>query len=139
MFELNLSLIKLRAESNTSANSTSGNEFADADNADSDEIADLHQKISKLEEENHNIIQENMDYLQQTNDLTTFVDELSSGLADLKNQTDLEGEISRLHRDLEESRAEFSGLKSKLDGRDDEFEIWNQINDCRSTFSHLLF
>ena len=139
MFELNLSLIKLRAESNTSANSTSGNEFADADNADSDEIADLHQKISKLEEENHNIIQENMDYLHQTNDLTTFVDELSSGLADLKNQTDLEGEISRLHRDLEESRAEFSGLKSKLDGRDDEFEIWNQINDCRSTFSHLLF
>ncbi|KAG6424517.1 hypothetical protein SASPL_114935 [Salvia splendens] len=55
--ELNLSLIKLRAESNTSANSTSGNEFVETNNADSDEIADLHQKISDLEEENRNIIQ----------------------------------------------------------------------------------
>ncbi|XP_042041168.1 uncharacterized protein LOC121786598 [Salvia splendens] len=85
-------------------------EFADADNADSDEIADLHQKSSDLEEENRNIIQENMDYLQRINDLTASVDELSSGVADLKNQTDLEGEISR---------AEFSGLKSQLDGRDE--------------------
>ncbi|KAG6428212.1 hypothetical protein SASPL_112463 [Salvia splendens] len=55
--ELNLSLIKLRAESNTSANSTSGNEFVEANNADSDEIADLRKKISDLEEENRNIIQ----------------------------------------------------------------------------------
>ena len=56
MFELNPSLIKLRAESNTSTNSTFGNEFAEAVYADFDEIADLHQKISDLEEENRNII-----------------------------------------------------------------------------------
>ncbi|KAL1567310.1 peroxisomal and mitochondrial division factor 2-like [Salvia divinorum] len=99
-------------------------EFADADNADSDEIADLNQKISDLEEENSNVIRENKDYMQRIKELTASVDELSSQNADLKNQmereqsdnaADLEGEISRLHHDLQESKAELSGLQSELE------------------------
>ncbi|KAL1562823.1 peroxisomal and mitochondrial division factor 2-like [Salvia divinorum] len=109
-------------------------EFADADNADSDEIAELNQRIHDLEEENSKIVKE---YKQQIDELTASVEKLGSENADLKNQienaqsdnkafgavaaraADLEGEVSRLHHDLATALSdlqELSGLKSELEG-----------------------
>lgn len=116
-------------------------EFADADNEDSDDIAELNQKISDLEEENSKIVRENKEYKQRVEDLKASVAKLSAENAELKNQmesaqsehkafgavaaraADLEGEVSRLHHDLasamsdlQESNADLSGLKSELEG-----------------------
>ncbi|KAG6382254.1 hypothetical protein SASPL_158110 [Salvia splendens] len=106
-------------------------EFADADNADSDE---LNQRINDLEEENTKIVKE---YKQQIDELKASVEKLESENADLKNQTenaqsdnkafgavaaraaDLEGEVSRLHHDLATAMIdlqELPGLKSELEG-----------------------
>ncbi|XP_047946449.1 peroxisomal and mitochondrial division factor 2-like [Salvia hispanica] len=109
-------------------------EFADADNADSYEIAELNQRINDLEEENTKIVKE---YKQQTDELKASIQKLESENADLKNQTenaqsdnkafgavaaraaDLEGEVSRLHHDLATAMIdlqELPGLKSELEG-----------------------
>lgn len=106
-------------------------EFADADNADSDE---LNQRINDLEEEKTKIVKE---YKQQIDELKASVEKLESENADLKNQkdnaqsdskafgavaaraADLEGEVSRLHHDLATAMIdlqELPGLKSELEG-----------------------
>ncbi|XP_057796136.1 peroxisomal and mitochondrial division factor 1-like [Salvia miltiorrhiza] len=96
-------------------------EFADADNADSDEIAELNQRISDLEEGNSKIVRENKEYKRRVEELKASVEKLSSENADLKNQmesaqSDLEGEVSRLRHDLATAMSDLSELKSELEG-----------------------
>ncbi|KAG6387242.1 hypothetical protein SASPL_152429 [Salvia splendens] len=68
----------------------------DAENADSDEIGDLDQKMSDLEEEHSNIIGEHKDYMIRIKKLRASVGELS---ADLKIQID--SDVADLEGDFE--------------------------------------